>query len=306
MISCMLISERTIFPDIPQRMKIEASILGGTMEPPYQYRVMKPVIGNLLQSVLSPFMKDEVLRHAFSYQLMIFFVFLGVYFLFFKFLRNFFTENTCMLGLLLLQVVIPLGISSIWEEGDYITLLLYLIGLNLMFTGKEKFLPVVIAVGVFNRDQIIYILFLYAAYLFYEGRIKDKKAFLNAAICAVVWLAGYLILRNIFGYKESVYTIKHNVTTNINTWKSIAELWIAMISVFAFLSIVSYKRSNRFFRFALMSLIPYVMIYFLLAIVSQLAKFLPAFLVMIPMSLQVLTNEFTGESQAESERSQAL
>ena len=109
----MLISERTIFPDIPQRMKIEASILGGTMEPPYQYRVMKPVIGNLLQSVLSPFMKDEVLRHAFSYQLMIFFVFLGVYFLFFKFLRNFFTENTCILGLLLLQVVIPLGISSI-------------------------------------------------------------------------------------------------------------------------------------------------------------------------------------------------
>ena len=306
MISCMLISERTIFPDIPQRMKIEASILGGTMEPPYQYRVMKPVIGNLLQSVLSPFMKDEVLRHAFSYQLMIFFVFLGVYFLFFKFLRNFFTENTCILGLLLLQVVIPLGISSIWEEGDYITLLLYLVGLNLMFTGKEKFLPVVIAVGVFNRDQIIYILFLYAAYLFYEGRIKDKRAFLNAAICVVVWLAGYLLLRNIFGYKESVYTIKHNVTTNINTWKSIAELWIAMISVFAFLSIISYKRSNRFFRFALMSLIPYVMIYFLLAIVSQLAKFLPAFLVMIPMSLQVLTNEFTGESQAESERSQAL
>ena len=306
MISCMLISERTIFPDIPQRMKIEASILGGTMEPPYQYRVMKPVIGNLLQSVLSPFMKDEVLRHAFSYQLMIFFVFLGVYFLFFKFLRNFFTENTCILGLLLLQVVIPLGISSIWEEGDYITLLLYLVGLNLMFTGKEKILPVVIAVGVFNRDQIIYILFLYAAYLFYEGRIKDKRAFLNAAICVVVWLAGYLLLRNIFGYKESVYTIKHNVTTNINTWKTISELWIAMISVFAFLSIISYKRSNRFFRFALVSLIPYVMICFLLAIVSQLAKFLPAFLVMIPMSLQVLTNEFTGESQAESERSQAL
>jgi hypothetical protein len=306
MISCMLISERTIFPDVPQRMKIESSILGGTMEPPYQYRVMKPVIGNLLQSALSPFIGDEVLRHAFSYQVMIFFVFLGVYFLLYKYLRIFFTENTCILGLLLLQVVIPLGISSIWEEGDYITLLLYLVGLNLMFTGKEKFLPVVIAVGVFNRDQIVYILFLYAAYLLYEGRIKDKKAYLNAAICVVVWLAGYLLLRNIFGFKESVYTIKHNVTTNINTWKSIAELWIAMISVFAFLSIISYKRSNKFFRFALLSLIPYVMIYFLLAIVSQLAKFLPAFLMMIPMSLQVLTNEFTGESQAESERSQAL
>ena len=305
MISCILISERTIFPDVPQRMKIEASILAGTMEPPYQYRVMKPLIGNLLQSALSPFIDDEVSRHAFSYQVMIFFVFLGVYFLFYKFLRNFFTENTCILGLLLLQVVIPLGITSIWEEGDYITLLLYLIGLNLMFSGKEKFLPLVIAVGVFNRDQIIYILFLYAAFLFFNGRIKDKKAFVNAAICVIIWGAGYLLLRNIFGFRESVYTIKHNVTTNINTWKSIAELWIAMISVFAFLSIISYKRSNKFFRFALISLIPYVMIYFLLAIVSQLAKFLPAFLVMIPMSLQVLTNEYTGDPLAETEKGQA-
>lgn len=305
MISCMLISERTIFPDVPQRMKIEASILGGTMEPPYQYRIMKPLLGSLMQSALTPFIDDEVTRHVFAYQLMVFVVFLGVYSLFYKFLRLFFTVNTCILGLLLLQVVIPLGISSIWEEGDYITLLFFLVGLNLMFSGKEKFLPIVFAIGIFNRDQTIYLLFFYAAFLFYEGRIKDRKAIVNTVICVVLWAAGYLLLRYIFGFKESVYTVKHNVSTNINTWKTIVELWIVMISVFAMLSVISFPRSNRFFRLALISLIPYVIIFFLLGIVSQLAKFLPAFLVMIPMSLQVLTNEFTGDVHAEPERSQA-
>ena len=202
----------------------------------------------------------------------------------------------------MLQIVIPLGITSIWEEGDYITLLFYLIGLNLMFSNKEKFLPLVFAFGVYNRDQIIYLLLFYAAYLFYEGRLREKKAIINSVICIVVWMAGYLLLRNIFGFKESVYTVKHNVTTNINTWKTIVELWIAMVSVYAVLSIISFRRSNKFFRFAMISLIPYVIVYFLFAIVSQLAKFLPAFLILIPMSLQVLTNEFTGNTEKEPER----
>ncbi len=302
MISYMIISERTIFPDVSQRMKIQESILNGTMEPPYQYRVMKPVLGNFIQAILSPVMTDEAERHVFSYQIIVFIVFLGVYTLFYKFLRNFFSVNASIIGLILLQVVIPLGISSIWEEGDYITLLFYLTGLNLMFSKKEKFLPLVFAVGVFNRDQIIYLLLFYAAFLYYEGRLKDKKAVANAIICFVLWLAGYFLLRYIFGFKESVYTVTHNVTTNINTWKAIVELWIVMVSVFAVLSIISFRRSNKFFRFALVSLVPYVIVYFLFAIVSQLAKFLPAFLIMIPMSLQVLTNEFTGSKDIEPER----
>lgn len=304
MISYMIISERTIFPDVSQRMKIQESILNGTMEPPYQYRIMKPVLGNFLQTVLSPVMIDAAERHVLSYQIIVFLVFLGIYALFYRFLRNFFSVNASIIGLILLQVVIPLGISSIWEEGDYITLLFYLIGLNLMFSKKEKFLPLVFAVGVFNRDQINYLLLFYAAFLFYEGRLKDKKAIMNAVFCVVVWLAGYLLLRYIFGFKESVYTVTHNVTTNINTWKAIVELWIVMVSVYAVLSIISFRRSNKFFRFALVSLIPYVVVFFLFAIVSQLAKFLPAFLILIPMSLQVLTNEFTENADTEPERIQ--
>ena len=45
------------------------------------------------------------------------------------------------------------------------------------------------------------------------------------------------------------------------------------------------------FRLALISLIPYVAIFYFFGFLTQLAKFLPAFLIMIPMCLQLVKNK---------------
>ncbi len=300
-ISYLNISERTILPDVPKRMEIQSSILNGTMEPPYQYRVMKPLLGKILQSVILPLSGDDEFTHALSYQILNFAVFLGIYVLLYRYLRNFFSVNVCILGMALFAALLPLCITSIWEEGDYITLLLYLAGLSLIFSGKEKFFPLIILAGVFNRDQIIFLLMFYAAFLYSEGRLNDRAARRTALLSVLLWTAGYLSLRLIFGFRESVYTVQHNVSTNINTWRSAAELWAAMILVFAVLSISAFRRSGRFFKFGLFMLIPYTAIYFCLAIVTQLAKFLPAYLILIPMSLQALSGEYTSKNDAEEE-----
>lgn len=292
-ISYLSVSERSIYPDVPKRMELQSSILSGTMEPPYQYRVMKPLLGISVQTILSPFVANEQTRHTVSYQIIIFPVFFGIYFLMYRYLRLFFTRNTSLLGLCLLAALIPLAITSIWEEGDYITLLLYLAGLNLMFTGREKFLPVIFLLGIFNRDQIIFMLFFYAAFLYHENRLSDKRSLNTAAISFVLWLAGYLLLRAVFGFRESAYTFSHNMNTNIQTWKTVTELWAAMILIFALLSIRSFRMSNRFFRAGLVLLILYISLFFFFAIISQLAKFLPAYLILIPMALQLLTGEYT-------------
>lgn len=295
-ISYLNISERTILPDVPKRMEIQSSILSGTMEPPYQYRVMKPLLGKILQTAILPFSGDEEFTHALSYQLLNFAVFLGIYVLLYRYLRNFFSANVCILGMALFAALLPLCITSIWEEGDYITLLLYLAGLSLIFSGREKYLPLIFLIGVFNRDQIIFLLMFYAAYLYSEGRLNDRSARMTALLSALLWAAGYLSLRLIFGFRESVYTVQHNVSTNINTWISAAELWTAMILVFVILSISAFRKSGKYFRFGLLILIPYTVIYFCLAIVTQLAKFLPAYLILIPMSLQVLSGEYTAQN----------
>jgi hypothetical protein len=76
----------------------------------------------------------------------------------------------------------------------------------------------------------------------------------------------------------------------------IIPLWLAEIAGFALISILAFKRSNLFFKLSFISLGLYVFLFFFKGNLWELAKFLPAFLVMIPMSLQVLTGELANES----------
>lgn len=295
LISFQIVSVKTIQPDVKKRIQLQDTILSGQMEPPYQYRIMKPVLGYTLQTFLSPFIKDKIKSHILSYRIILFFVFLGIYFLFYKFLKRFFSENTCIIGLLLLQIVIPLGITSIWEDGDYYTLLFYLIGLNLIFSGKDLLLPFVIFIGEFNRDQIIFLLVFYCIYLFENKKLFNRRSILIVILSVILWAGAYYSMRLIFGFKESIYTVAHNLHSNRSAWELILELWIAQVFIYVILSVKSYKRSSLFFKGCLLSLIVYFGIFFFNGILSQLAKFLPAYLILIPMSLQYITGEYTGK-----------
>ncbi|MEO8210746.1 MAG: hypothetical protein ABI840_09290 [bacterium] len=296
LVSYDIICQETIFPNVPTRMFFQSSILSGNMEPPYQYRIMKPILGSLLQWVISIFEKDPFKVHTLSYQFIIFFVFLGIYSLFYLFLKLFYTEMICIIGLLMLQIIIPLGITSVWEDGDYYTLLFYLIGLNLIFRNKDYYLPLIIAIGVFNRDQIIFLLVFYIAYLISENKLFKKKSVIIILASCFLWILVYYGMRYKFGFKESVYTISHNTSTNYNAFGNIAVLWICMVSVYVILCIKSFRQSNKFFKLAFASLGIYVILFYFNGIMTQMAKFLPAFLILIPMSLQIFTNEFKGKS----------
>jgi len=291
MISSQIISDRTIKPNVPKRINIQDSILAGQYEAPYQYRIMKSVLGKSVQFFVKRFIRDPENYHVVSYHIVIFFVFLGVFTLLYFYLKLFFTDNVCMIGMLLMQIVIPLGITSIWEEGDYITLLFYLIGFNLMFRNKEHLLPFVVLFGVFNRDQIIYILAFYVAFLVGDKRLFTKKGILIIIMCLAAYFISYYAMRLYFGFKINYYVTEIQTTTNIGHWKAIMGLWAEQVFVFVALCIISYKKSSTFFRLSLLSLILYVVIFFFNSILSQVAKILPAYLILIPMSLQTLTGE---------------
>ncbi len=235
------------------------------------------------------FFKNPNKVHSLSYQLIIFMVFFGVYSLFYSYLKIFFSDSTCIIGLLLLAILIPLGITSIWEDGDYYTLLFYLIGINCIFRAKDHYLPLIIAIGVLNRSQIIFILVFYAAYLYQQKKLFSKRSIIIMISCIAANFLSFYSLRLYFGFKESPYKVSHEVRTNLDTWFDIATIWTGQVFIYTFLSIVAFKKSPLFFRLSLVSLIVYVIFFFFNSIMSQLAKFLPAYLILIPMSLQVLT-----------------
>ncbi len=290
-ISVQTISFNVIFPNVPLRMKLQTDILSGNMEPPYQYRILKPYAGFVIEKIISVFSDDSALNHVISYQLIMIVVFLSIYILFYLFLKLFFNNTISIIGLISLSIIIPLGITSIWEEGDYYNLLFFLIGLNLIFLSKDYFLPLIMLAGVINRDQIIFLLVFYICYLISINRLWDKKSILIIIASIALWGAGYYVMRMIFGFKETKYTIQWNMAANKQMLSQIIFLWSSMILPFAILSIVAFRKSPKFFRLALISLIPYVAIFYFFGFLTQLAKFLPAFLIMIPMCLQLVKNK---------------
>ena len=291
LISSQIISDRTIKPNVPRRISIQDSILAGTSEAPYQYRIFKPVAGTSIQFFVSRFIRDPQKSHVVAYHILIFIVFLVIFTLMYFYLSMFFSDNVCMIGLLLLQIVIPLGITSIWEEGDYITLMFYLIGINLIFRSKDQYLPLVFIFGTMNRTQIIFLIVFYLAYLIDKKILFKKRSILIIFSCFAGHFLTFYLLRLYFGFKVSPYGLDHETSTNISFWKDILGLWIEQVSVFVILSVIAFRNSRTFFRLSLLSLIVYVIMFFFNSIMSQIAKILPAYLILIPMSLQTLTGE---------------
>lgn len=295
LISFQTVSLFSLFPNVPLRMELQNSIFQGTMEPPYQYRILNPAIAYPIQQIISIVIKDESTAHVFSYQLTSFFILLGIYFLFYLFLINFFTEKTCIIGLMLLYLVMPLGITGVWgEDEDYLTVLFYLIGLYLIFNSKEKYLPLVIATGTFNREQIIFLLAFYSCYALSQNRLFKKETIIIILLSIVSWIGVIYLLRLLFGFKQTKYTVDWNVSENIRIIKSIIVLWSVMVLPFVILCILAFKKSSNFFKYSFISIGIYIILFFFNGFLSQMTKFIPAYLILIPMSLQYLFKEHTG------------
>ena len=74
-------------------------------------------------------------------------------------------------------------------------------------------------------------------------------------------------------------------------------LWLVVFFGFVFFSIKSFKKSIPFFKYAFIGLSLYLVAFFFRAYLWELAKFTPAFLILIPMTLQGLTGEMRLTAQ---------
>lgn len=298
-ISTVYIGFHLIQPNLSVRIAHEEKILSGNMEPPYQYRVIEPLIGRGLQTLLIPALPDATARHLFSYMIMTFFVLCNAFFIFHWLLsRLSFQPPAALIGVILLQLVIPLSVTGFYMEGDFITLLFYLVGLSLMLQGYDLLLPVIIGAAVLNRDQIIFLLVFYWAYRLGHPKGITKRALLVTILSLGMFLISYLGLRYYFGFKNSQYTVQTHIANNTDLLNVLWILWLWSAEVIGFiiLCILAFRQSARFFRLSFLSLGMYITLFFLNGNLWEMAKFLPAFLVLIPMSLQVLAGHRIDES----------
>ncbi len=292
MIITLVVVREIILPDTDFRIDFERRILTNSIDPPYQYRILKPLLADFIQTIVSPVVSSPRDRHILSYSLIVAVTFLGTFHLFFIYLRQFFTEAMSTIGVLLLAIVIPLSITDYYMTGDFITLFFYTLGFLLFHRGKDHYIPLLIGIAAFNREQIIFLILFYIIYLYSEKRLNERKSVAVIAASIAVYAAVYLGLRLYFGFKPDIHTMAYHIGHNINPknlLNRIIPLWLAQVAGFVILSIYGFKRSGRFFQLSLFSLIAYLVLFFLKGNLWELAKFLPAYLILIPISLGSLT-----------------
>ncbi len=291
LISYKIVDKEVLSPDLLARVEVQNSILSGQIEYPYQYRVLNPAMGYVLQKLLLNFVNNTYRAHLYAFEIITLFAFAILYSCFYLFLKIFFSDTACIIGLVLLQVVIPLSITSVWQEGDFYNFIFFTIGFLLMFRSKDYYLPLVFGIGLMNREQIIFLFVFYAAYLISTNKLKEKKSIIVIALSVIACAVVYFGLRWKFGYK---YTeVNYNTLRNTENISLIIQLWAAEVLIFVILSIKAFKESNKFFKLGLIAIGMYFVLYFFYGYMAELAKFLPAYLILIPMSLQIITGEST-------------
>lgn len=208
---------------------------------------------------------------------------------------------------MLLQAVIPLSVTGYYMEDDFITILFFVLGLNLMFAGKDAFLPLVVGLGTLNHEQTIFLVALYGIYLVSQRKV-NRRTVAVAAVSVAVFLLVFFGIRFYFGFKPTQYTIALHIAHNTDRHDllfNILPLWLAEVAGFVVLCVLAFGRSGLFWKLSFASLALYTVAFLLNGNLWELAKFLPAFLIMIPMGLQTLTGELVSSPAPETDR-QAL
>ncbi|MCD6098300.1 hypothetical protein J7K18_05325 [bacterium] len=296
-ISVAYLRNYLVTPHAATRMRFISDVLSNQSDPPYRYRLLVPFLeDNIANLCPSSSIRSQ---HLFGFTATFSPVFFLIYYLFHQLLRLYLTENSSLLGVLLLAVVIPVSVTGYLMEGDFLTLLLFILGFWCFHKEKDWAIPLIILLGTFNREQMLFLLVFYILYKASINQLRDKKTVLTVVASLLAWGAVFLGLRFILGFMPSRFTVLHHLKSNLN-WDNfsnkITAIWLPVVFGFVVLAIASWRKTNRFFKLAFVSLGIYLLLFLLKGLLWELAKFLPAYLVLIPMALETITGEHTGKT----------
>ncbi len=287
-----------VLSGVEPRVRFARQVLAGDMDAPYQYRVLHPLLVRSLELTLKPICAARAQRHVIASAVILLVAFTGAYAFFYGFLRTLYEPAVALCGVLLVHSAVPQAITGYIADGDWISLCVFAVGLNCIARHRDGWLPVLMVIGTLNREQTVFLVVFYLCFLAHQRRLRERRGqfVLAASLAGWAWtLAG---LYAWFGPRSNPYTVGWVVAHNANwgtLWRLTGPLWLSEFGGLTVLALFAWARSNRFFRLGLVAVAVYAVLFFFSGILIELAKFLPALLVLIPMALQPVTGRFAED-----------
>lgn len=275
--------------NINYRNTVQSTIVKGNDGFSLEYGMLAPAIIYAVQKVFNiPFniYKSQLIAS----NVVNFFIFLLIFYLFYLYLKMFFNEGNSIIGLLLLASVVPFSLNGIYPESDFLNLLLFILGMVMILKSKIIFVPIIILIGMFNEMQISFLIVFFICYLISSGKVFSPLNLIIVLISIIISIAAYYIIDSRVGIFD--LNISYNMSRNLENPGLILQLWSVTIA-FIVLNIISFRSSQKLFKTGLFAVGIFLILIFFLGNFYDTGKFLPAYLILIPLALNNFKKLFT-------------
>lgn len=277
------------------RNEIYSGIAGKREIPPSNTFIVSTAAGISLQKIVKFFFRNSNVAHLTAHSILIFLIFFFLYFAFYRYLRIFFDDKYSIIGTMLTGVVITLGLRELFPEGEILNFLVYTSGFLLMFKAKDYLLPFITGIAALNDAQPFFLMILYITYLISEKKLNTRKAYLVILSSLIFIFICYFPVKIFFGY--NIFTLQNHLTGNVSNPGLMFQFLFSTLFIFLFLSIKAFHFTSLFFKFGLVLMFLYLLYSFFFTLLNDTGRLLPAYLVLIPMSLQTLTGKTIRKSE---------
>lgn len=167
--------------------------------------------------------------------------------LFHAFLLKWFNQSRAWLSTMLFSLLLVFSYLPLFQESDIMLYVIFLLGLFAIRSRKYWWLLAVVALGVFFKETII---FLVPLFMMVEiPKLKPKKAIIKSFGLIIAWLVVFLFTRSLYpGNNSSLWQLPHNLSVfkELFSYPLLLQYRLLWIPVFGILWVVSFfDRSEK-------------------------------------------------------------
>lgn len=271
-----------------ERICYEKDVLIGQTVSPYLYRPLWPWLSQTFSHLTSFTGWSPILQHKIFHGLWNTVVLTWMYFGVFSFFSLWCTKAKSMVGVLILQVLIPLSISGYYMEENF-----FLLGgvawmLRAFFLQQWLWLYLGMFILSLHREQSVMIPIWIVLSIFTLTAQNKKLIIAKTLGLFLIWMAVFFGIRWIRGVHYSPYNIDFHLTYNLDVYHFthyITPLWLGQVIIPAVLVATQWKKLTPPFHYWLLSLLPYYLLFMFFGKWTELDKALSGYLFMIPAIL---------------------
>jgi len=290
-------------PTVDVRSQLHQSIIDGTADSPYRYRVLVPYLTQGLSLILHPLFETDSLVYSYRIfdTLAIFASLLTLY----QYLRNWFSDRISLIGVLIMSTSMLVGFQNhYYQPWSLLEPAVFALGLNLLLNKRYGWFGVIIALGTFIRETAIFLVILYfttwAFPYFWQEIRKDQIQKWEVGLGYFgIWGIIFFGLRLLLGEAVRTITVIEILRISTQTSNLIKALWYGLLflGIFWWFIFLGYKYSPIFIKKTAWLLPVYILLITFYNIWFEVRLLMTLYPILIPLGLSYLTSLKEGMSK---------